>query len=128
MQHLQVECIDGIRREAVYTIRELSLLRHNLECKESKKRGITYLEIPCAFDIETTNIYKQDENGNIDPSVPPYSFMYHWQFCINDEVCFGRTWDEFVELLDNLTRRMDLDNKRRIVIWCHQLRFEFQHF
>lgn len=128
MQHLQVECIDGIRREAVYTIRELSLLRHNLECKESKKRGITYLEIPCAFDIETTNIYKRDENGNIDPSVQPHSFMYHWQFCINDEVCFGRTWDEFTELLDNLTRRMDLDYKRRLVIWCHQLRFEFYHF
>lgn len=128
MRHLNVECIDGIRRETVYTISELSLLKHNLECKESEKRGVKYLEIPCAFDIETTNIYKQDENGNIDPSIDPYSFMYQWQFCINDEVCFGRTWDEFIELLDNLTRRMDLDYKRRLVIWCHQLRFEFQHF
>ena len=128
MQHLNVECIDGIHRETVYTIRELSLLRHNLECKESQKRGIKYLEIPCAFDIETTNIYKRDANGNIDPTFRPFSFMYHWQFCINDEVCFGRTWQEFRELLDNLTRRMDLDNHRRLVIWCHQLRFEFQHF
>lgn len=128
MQHLNVECIDGIRKETVYTIRELSLLRHNLECKESKKRGITYLEIPCAFDIETTNIYKRDESGNIDTNIRPFSFMYHWQFCINDEVCFGRTWQEFRELLDNLTMRMDLDNHRRLVIWCHQLRFEFQHF
>ena len=128
MQHLQVECIDGIHKETVYDIRELSLLRHNLECKESKKRGITYLEIPCAFDIETTNIYKLTPEGNIDPDFRPFSFMYHWQFCINDEVCFGRTWSEFRTLLDNLITRMDLDNNRRLVIWCHQLRFEFQHF
>lgn len=128
MQPLNVECLDGMHKEQVYSIRELSLLRHNLECKESKKNGVTYLEIPCAFDIETTNIFKKDENGNINPDVRPYAFMYHWQFCINDEVCFGRTWSEFRDLLDNLTRRMDLDNKRRLVIWCHNLNFEFQFF
>ena len=128
MQQLNVECVDGIHKETVYSIRELSLLRHNLECKESKKHGVKYLEIPAAFDIETTNIYRKDESGNIDLDFRPFSFMYHWQFCINDEVCFGRTWAEFRDLLDNLTRRMDLDNKRRLVIWCHNLAFEFQHF
>lgn len=128
MQHLNVECIDGIHREDVYSIDELSLMRHNLECRESKKRGITYLEIPCAFDIETTNIFKRDENGNIDTAIRPFAFMYHWQFCINDEVCFGRTWQEFQRLLNELERRMDLDNKRRLVIFCHNLNFEFQFF
>lgn len=128
MKQIQVECVDGIHTENVYTIRELSLLRHNLDCKESTKRGIKYLEIPCAFDIETTNIFKKDTDGNIDPDFRPYSFMYHWQFCINDEVCFGRTWKEFRDLLSDLTYRMNLDNNRRIVIWCHNLSFEFQHF
>ena len=128
MQPLNVECSDGIHKENVYSIRELSLLRYNLECKESKKNGIKYLEIPCAFDIETTNIYEKDENGNINPDIRPFAFMYHWQFCIGEEVCFGRTWSEFKELLDNLTRRMDLDHKRRLVIWCHNLNFEFQFF
>ena len=128
MQHLQVECVDGFRREAVYTINELSLLRHNLECKESKKRGITYLEIPCAFDIETTNMFKKDDAGNISTEFRPYAFMYHWQFCINDEVCFGRTWEEFKELLSQLSHRMSLSNNRRLVIFCHNLNFEFQFF
>ena len=128
MKRLKVECIDGFRYENVYTIRELSLMRHNLECKESTKRGIKYLEIPCTFDIETTNIYEKDADGNINTDKRPFAFMYQWQFCINDEVCFGRTWEEFQELLDNLTTRMDLDNKRRIVIWCHNLNFEFQFF
>lgn len=128
MQHLQVECIDGMHTENVYSIKELSLLRHLLECKESKKRGVTYLEIPCAFDIETTNVYKKDDKGNIDPDFRPYAFMYHWQFCINGEVCFGRTWCEFQDLLDALSSRMNLDDKHRLVIWCHNLNFEFQFF
>lgn len=128
MKELKVETVDGLKREKVYSIRELSLLRHNLECKESKKRGITYLEIPCAFDIETTNIYKRDPDGAINTDERPYAFMYHWQFCINDEVCFGRTWDEFLELLDNLTMRMSLSKNRRLVIWCHNLFFEFTFF
>lgn len=128
MKKLQVETIEGIKTETVYEIRELSLLRHMLECKESKKRGVSYLEIPCAFDIETTNIYEKDDAGNINTEKRPFAFMYHWQFCINDEVCFGRTWEEFKTLLDNLTDRMNLNNKHRIVIWCHNLSFEFQFF
>lgn len=128
MQQLQVETINGFQKESVYSIAELSLLRHNLECKESTKQGIKYLEIPCAFDIETTNIFKKDPARNIDPDFRPYAFMYHWQFCINDEVCFGRTWEEFRELLNQLSYRMSLHNKRRLVIWCHNLSFEFQFF
>lgn len=128
MQYLYVDTVDGVRKEKVYFIRELSLLRHNLECKESKKRGVKYLEIPCAFDIETTNIYERNSDGTINTDKRPYAFMYHWQFCINDEVCFGRTWEEFQTLLDNLITRMSLDNHRRLVIWCHNLFFEFTFF
>ena len=51
--------------ENIYEIKELSYLGKLLSCKESKKRGITYLEIPCAFDIETTNIYKRDKDGKV---------------------------------------------------------------
>lgn len=128
MKTLIVDTVDGARKEKVFSIRELSLLRHKLECKESKKRGITYLEIPCAFDIETTNIFEKDDAGNINTEKRPFAFMYHWQFCVNDEVCFGRTWKEFQTLLDNLITRMSLDNHRRLVIWCHNLNFEFQFF
>ena len=128
MKYLNVETVNGIRRETVYDVRELSLLRFLLDSKESKKRNVYYLEVPCAFDIETTNIYQRDEAGNILSEPRPYAFMYHWQFCIGDEVCFGRTWNEFINLLSQLKKRMDLDNNHRIVIWCHNLAFEFQFF
>ena len=71
--------------------------------KQRRKKDKRYtMNLYAAFDIETTNIYKKDPAGNIDPDFRPYAFMYHWQFCINDEVCFGRTWKEFKDLLDNL--------------------------
>ena len=126
---INVETIKGICPENVYRIDQLSFLGKLLSCRESKKRDITYLEIPCAFDIETTTIYEKDEKGQIDASrFRPYAFMYHWQFCLDDEVVFGRTWAEFSTLLSTLSTRMHLDDKTRLVIWVHNLPFEFQFF
>lgn len=126
MYYLPVDTINGVQQEKVYEIKELSYLGKLLNCKESKKREIHYLEIPCAFDIETTNMYVRNELGHIEPDPRPYAFMYHWQFCLDDEVCFGRTWEEFQELIKNLQERMNLRHNNRIVIWVHNLAFEFQ--
>lgn len=101
------------------------MLGKMLSCKDSKKRGIHYLEIPCAFDIETTNIYKRNKDGTIAKNPRPYAFMYHWQFCLDDQVCFGRTWEEFRELLDQLEKRMNLSYKNRLVVFVHNLPFEW---
>lgn len=127
MKTLYVDTVKGIQEEKLYEINELSYLGKLLGCKDSKKRGITYLEIPCAFDIETTNIYKKDEAGNIDTeALRPYAFMYHWQFCLDDQVCFGRTWEDFQRLISNLSERMNLSYNHRLVIYVHNLSFEFQ--
>lgn len=128
MRRLQVETIDGFVTETVYDVRELSLLGKMLDCKESQKRNVTYLEIPCAFDIETTNVYQREPDGSIAADPRPYAFMYHWQFCIDDQVTFGRTWNEFIYLLEQLKQRMNLKDNHRLVIWCHNLAFEFQFF
>lgn len=95
MRKLQVETIHGFQTESVYELRELSLLRFLLDSKESQKRNVHYLEIPCAFDIETTNIFEREDDGSIKSEPRPYAFMYHWQFCIGDQVTFGRTWNDF---------------------------------
>lgn len=126
MYTLPVETIDGIVNETIFEIKELSYLGKLLECKESKKRGISYLEIPCAFDIETTNIYQRDISGHICKEPRPFAFMYHWQFCLDDQVCFGRTWEEFQLLIETLQKRMNLDEKHRLVIFVHNLPFETQ--
>lgn len=201
-------------QEKIFEINELSYLGKLLQCKDSKKRGINYLEIPCSFDIETTNVtrpideqevfyeleiynyissliirYDEDIIGDIadfeqirrkyfgklklyknrgtridilyedlkaqrpdlfseditaksdqllkiievfDNNIPPkdsfrpFAFMYHWQFCFEDEVVFGRTWEEFTTLLKALEKNLNLSYKNRLVIWVHNLGFEWQ--
>lgn len=134
MRTLNVPTINGIVEENVFEISELSYLGKLLGCKDSHKRivengitrSITYLEIPCAFDIETTNIYKKDVDGKVLSDPRPFAFMYHWQFCLDDEVVFGRTWEEFVKLIHSLERNMNLSLENRLVVWVHQLGFEWQ--
>lgn len=125
MRQIHVETRDGIVLENIYTIEELPMLGKLLSCKDSKKRGVNYLNIPCAFDIETTNIYKKDSEGNILSEPRPYAFMYQWQFCLDDCVCFGRTWEEFQKLISQLEKRMNLSLSNRLVVWVHNLPFEW---
>lgn len=125
MRQIKVETVRGISTETVYNINELSYLGKLFSCKESKKRGVSYLEIPCAFDIETTNIYQRDSGGNIAKDPRPFAFMYHWQFCLDDQVVFGRTWKEFQELLKALEERMNLSINHRLVVYVHNLPFEW---
>lgn len=125
MRVINVETINGIQPETVYEIWELPYLRKLLNCKESHKRGITYLEIPCAFDIETTNIYKRKKDGSIETDPRPFAFMYHWQFCLDDKVVFGRTWEEFQKLMRTLEQNLNLSYKTRLVVFVHNLPFEW---
>lgn len=60
------------------------------------------------FDIETTSYSKT------------VSFMYVWQICINGSCFYGRTWEEFRELITMLQMYKDT-----FVIWVHNLSFEF---
>ena len=85
--------------------------------KKGKRKKLEYYNIPCAFDIETTNIWSEEK---------PFAFMYQWQFCFNDTVVFGRTWNEFLEFLKKLSYFLHLDKNKRLVIYVHNLAFEFQ--
>ena len=128
MREIKVYTSQGEKIETVYKINEVSWISHLFSCDDVKKRKISYLNIPCAFDIETANIseqYAKDHNLN---DGRPFSFMYHWQFCINTEVVFGHTWEEFKQLIKTASRALNLFKNNRLVIYCHNLAFEFQHF
>lgn len=129
MRFITTETISGRVSVPIYSIHEIPYTQIMLDAGESKKRGkkaASYLEIPCAFDIETTNIYRRNKRGNIDPHFRPYAFMYHWQFCIGYRVIFGRTWKEFQQLLRAIIRNMNLKNNLRLVVYCHNLSYEMQ--
>lgn len=86
------------------------------EVKTNKK--VTYLNIPCAFDIETTSTIVKGEK---------FAFSYIWQFGIGlDHVFYGRTWGELLEFLENLQDYLQTNDSKRLVIYVHNLGYEFQ--
>lgn len=83
-----------------------------------------YLRDFGTFDIETTT-YQM----SIIDNEPQYNaFMYQWQFCIDDKVIMGRTWSSFLELLRKLKENLGLSHNHYLVIFVHNLPFEFQFF
>lgn len=95
-------------------------------CYQRKgKRTYRYLNVPIAFDIETSTIKKLNKNNEYYG----YGFMYQWQACIIDTVIFGRTWENFMSFILALRNYVDEQYKGLniiIPIYVHNLSFEFQ--
>lgn len=87
------------------------------EIKTNKK--VTYLNIESAFDIETTSYINNGEKS---------AFMYIWMFGLGlgKEIFYGRTWEEFLDLCERLQNYFGLNENRRLVIYVHNLGYEFQ--
>ena len=82
------------------------------------KSKCSYLQLYCGFDIETyTDAYN---NG----------YMWIWQFSIygtKETIIIGRTWDDFVKLIDTLIYDLELTQERRIIIGIANFSFEHQY-
>lgn len=87
------------------------------------KTSIEYLNLECSFDIETTSTYTKEGKK--------LSFMYLWGFGIGEHgeyLRYGRTWEEFKDLLDYISNELNIHINRRLVIYVHNLGYEFQFF
>lgn len=89
-----------------------------------KKRVIEYINLPCAFDIETTTLEKVKTTKTSE--LYGEGYMYHWQFCVCDRVCFGRTWEEFIIFCRKLREVMGCSKNKLLPVYVHNLSFEFQ--
>ena len=85
--------------------------------KTNKK--VEYINLPCGFDIETTS-YKHETTKT--------AFMYIWALGIGHDtgVYYGRTWEEFADVCELLQHKLGLHNERRLVVYVHNLGYEFQ--
>lgn len=81
------------------------------------------------FDIETTSAwldgdkiipYVEGKDAEWWSKREPLALCYIWQFSFNDEVYYGRELREFTKVLD------DLPKDAKIIIWVHNLSWEFQ--
>ena len=113
---------------------KLAVSEKDLKCNNKK---IYYYNIPCSFDIETSSFYR-DLNGKIynyeqrqqlakNAKLEKLSIMYVWQFGINGYIIIGRLWEEFIEMLGIVSRELHLNENKRLLIYVHNLSFEFQY-
>lgn len=113
---------EEVKEEIVYNYNDFPYEKFRA-AETVRKNKTTYLCLTATFDIEVTTI-KVGEHGNNKDR--PIGFMYHWQFCINDCVIFGRTWEEFIEFYTKLSNVLQLSTKRMLVVYVHNLAYEFQ--
>lgn len=78
-----------------------------------------YQRHPMTFDIETSKIPTDDE-GHYQ------AYMYIWQICIEGNVVFGRRWEELQDFMQKVIDAYKLSENERVVVYVHNLSFEFQ--
>lgn len=91
---------------------------------DKNNQGISYYRIVFAFDIETTSftdqVTKNDHNEK-------RSIMYIWQLAINGRCIIGRTWNDFLYVMNHIVERLELSKYKRILCFIHNLSFEFSY-
>ena len=86
--------------------------------KNNRKNTESLANVACSFDTETTSTYANGEK---------VAFTYFWQFGLTDNFyCYGRNWDDFVKLCVHISEKMSLNENKHLVIYVHNLAFEFQ--
>lgn len=98
------------------TWKNLNDLLEDFQLIEKKKKE-SYYNVASVFDIETSSFYIGEEKN---------ACMYCWVFGINGKCIRGRTWDEFLEVINTLINRYDLSKEKRFIIYVHNLAYEFQ--
>ena len=77
------------------------------------KKARHYVGVTTAFDIESSIIPGTEQ-----------AVMYIWQWCFNDTVVLGRTWEEFTDLQTRIIKA--LPDNYWLVVYVHNLSYEFQ--
>ena len=94
--------------------------------RQRRNKGAELVNVFAAFDIETSTIWTSAEHTDA------HSFMYIWQYQIEDYLIKGRTWEEWFELLAVLRRALEslgcqLKTPKTpvMVTFIHNAAFEF---
>lgn len=85
---------------------------------KGKKEKI--FNVPCVFDIEATSFYNENDEKQC--------CMYAWVFGINGKCIRGRTWTEFIDVINTLSKHYNLTPQKRLIVYVHNLSYEFQWF
>lgn len=84
-----------------------------------KNKNLSYYNIPCSFDIETSSFYEDEEKR---------CTMYAWVFSFNGYLIRGRTWQEWIDVCNTLKSVLGLSTSKRLLIFIQNFSYEFQWF
>lgn len=111
---------DILNDSRIYTPDEMEEMiksvRLNFRFAWSNKK-LKYFNVPAALDIETTSFFDQGEKA---------ATMYEWTLGLYGAVMIGRTYDEMKTALNSLAEILDLTERKRLIIYVHNLAYEFQ--
>ena len=96
--------------------------------RQRRNKGADLVNVFAAFDIETSTVWLSGEKTDA------HSFMYIWQYQIEEYLIKGRTWEEWFELLDTLKLALTefgiivkAAKTPMMVSWIHNAAFEFSY-
>ena len=108
---------------------KFGVLEKNSKGVRRKDSKYSILNVFTAFDIETSILWLNEDHSQYDC----HSFMYVWQFQVEEYTVKGRTWDDFfvwLDVLKSAIARIQSDNhleyKPRLIIWVMNLAYEWQ--
>lgn len=85
-------------------------------------------DIYCAFDIETSTVWLNEDHSLYDV----HSFMYSWAFQVEEMTVLGRDWDgffEFVQCINSACTKYQQDHHMplspKLIVWVHNLSYEW---
>ena len=96
-----------------------------------------YINKVVAFDIETSKIIEYegrtittDEYNQLSKkerqNTIAYGFMYRWMMDDEGEYTIDCTWKSFEEKIAELKAKYQYNSKKHLIIWVHNLAFEWQ--
>ena len=93
----------------------------NINKKKMDKDTISYYNVVAGFDTEVTNLFKVVDLKK----VPIAATKYIWQFGMEGKVTYGRTWEEFTRLLEDMIQIFETDEHLRLAVYIHNLSYEW---
>lgn len=104
----------------IYNINDIDkLLIEDIKTVKTNKE-IEYLNVPATIDIESSSFY--DNKGE------KTAIMYSFVIGINGRGIIGRTYNDLLTICKKLVDFYKLTRKKRLIIYVHNLEYEFQFF
>lgn len=94
-----------------YSVRDFVRLEIAKVSRRTYTQGkLRYNRMSCGFDIETTRVKDK-------------AYMWCWQFGCNGAVIIGRRWDDYIRLIELLSRWLSLYDQY-VIVWVANLGHE----